>query len=81
MKHYLWHENKVNENKVSYCEALRYMWNNKINPQYVKLINQLSFKLDLQKVDQHTGGKWLTHGTKRLKNNQLQILKLPCRIS
>ena len=30
------------------------------------------FKLDLQKVDQHTGGKWLIHGTKRHKNNQLQ---------
>ena len=29
-------------------------------------------KLDFQKVDQHTGGKWLT---------QLQSLELPCRIS
>ena len=24
-------------------------------------------KLDFQKVDQHTGGKWLIHGTKRRK--------------
>ena len=24
-------------------------------------------KLDFQKVDQHTGGKWLIHGTKRHK--------------
>ena len=24
-------------------------------------------KLDDQKVDQHTGGKWLIHGTKRHK--------------
>ena len=39
------------------------------------------FKLDLQKVDQHTGGKWLIHGTKRHKGNQLQSLELPCRIS
>ena len=23
------------------------------------------FKLDFQKVDQHTGGKWLIHGNKR----------------
>ena len=23
------------------------------------------FKLDFQNVDQHTGGKWLIHGTKR----------------
>ena len=38
------------------------------------------FQLDfLQKVDQHTGGKWLIHGTKRHKNNQLQSLELPCR--
>ena len=38
-------------------------------------------KLDFQKVDQHTGGKWLIHGTKRRKNNQLQSLELPFRIS
>ena len=35
-------------------------------------------KLDLQKVDQHTGGKWLIHGTKRHKDTQLQSLELPC---
>ena len=39
------------------------------------------FKLDFQKVDQHTGGKWLIHGTKRRKVNQLQSLELPCRIT
>ena len=39
------------------------------------------FKVDFQKVDQHTGGKWLIHDTKRRKENQLQSLKLPCRIS
>ena len=33
------------------------------------------FKLDFQKVDQHTGGKWLIHGTKRRKKNQLQTLE------
>ena len=38
-------------------------------------------KFDFQKVDQHAGGKWLTHDTKRRKDNQLQSLKLPCRIS
>ena len=37
--------------------------------------------LDFQKMDQHTGGKWLIHGTKRRKDNQLQSLELPCRIS
>ena len=39
------------------------------------------FKLDLQKADQHTGGKWLIHSTKHRKDNQLQSLKLPYRIS
>ena len=34
------------------------------------------FKLDFQKVDQHTGGKWLIHGTKCRKDNQLQSLEL-----
>ena len=38
-------------------------------------------KFDFQKVDQHAGGKWLIHDTKRHKDNQLQRLKLPCRIS
>ena len=27
------------------------------------------FQLDFQKVDQHTGGKWLIYGTKRRKDN------------
>ena len=38
-------------------------------------------KIDFQKVGQHTGGKWLIHDTKRRKDNHLQSLKLPCRIS
>ena len=47
---------------------------------YVKPTVQL-LKFDFQKVDQHAGGKWLIHDTKRRKDNQLQSLKLPCRIS
>ena len=39
------------------------------------------FKLDFHKVDQHTGTKWLIQGTKRRKDNQLQSMELPCRIS
>ena len=35
------------------------------------------FKLDFPKLDQHTGGKWLIHGTKRRKDNQLQSLEPP----
>ena len=38
-------------------------------------------EFDFQKMDQHAGGKWLIHDTKRRKDNQLQSLKLPCRIS
>ena len=38
-------------------------------------------KIDFQKVDQHAGGKWLIHDTKRRKDNQLQSLNFPCRIS
>ena len=38
-------------------------------------------KFDVQQVDQHAGGKWLIHSTKRHKDNQLQSLKLHCRIS
>ena len=49
--------------------------------QYVKPTAQLVFKIDFQKVDQHAGGKWLIHDTKRRKDNQLQSLKLSCRIS
>ena len=39
------------------------------------------FQLAFLKKDQHTRGKWLIHGTKRRKDNQLQRLELPCRIS
>ena len=49
-----------------------FMWN---------LQTYYHFQLDFQKVDQHTGGKWWIHGTKRLKDNQLQSLELPCRSS
>ena len=50
--------------------------------QYVKPTAQLVFKNpDLQKVDQHAGGKWLIDDTKRRTDNQLQSLKLPGRIS
>ena len=48
--------------------------------QYVKPTAKLVFKNDFQKVDQHAGGKWLIH-TKRRKDNQLQSLELPRRIS
>ena len=39
------------------------------------------FKLDIQKVDLHTGGKWLIHGTKHREDIQLQSPELPWKIS
>ena len=49
---------------------------------YVKHLQpNCCLKFDFQKVDQHAGGKWLIHDTKRHKDNQLQSLKLPCRLS
>ena len=43
----------------------------------IKLWNNQKQKLDSKNVDQHRGGKWLIHGTKRRKDNQLQSLELP----
>ena len=42
----------------------------------VKFTYPLSFQTRIPKVDQHTGGKWLIHGTKHRKDNQLQSLVL-----
>ena len=39
------------------------------------------FIQDFQLVDQHRGGKWLIHGTKRRKDNELQSQERPYRIS
>ena len=55
-----------------YIDKLSRMWN--LQPNWC-------LKRDFQKVDQHAGGKWLIHDTKRRKDNQLQSLKLPYRIS
>ena len=58
--------------------------NTKKNEDIISSMSNLQpnwwLKIDLQKVDQHAGGKWLIHHTKRRKDNQLQSLKLPCRI-
>ena len=35
------------------------------------------FKLDFKKLHQHTGGKWLSNGTKHRKDNQLQASNCP----
>ena len=52
------------------------MWNKQKPQKVVFLWSNLQtyyhFKLDLKKMDQHTGGKWLIHGSKCHKDNQLQ---------
>ena len=54
----------------------------KIQKKYIlSIMSNRCLKIDFEKVDQHSGGKWLIHDTKRRKDNQLQSLKLPCRIS
>ena len=40
-----------------------------------------NLELDSQTLNQHTGGRWLIHGTKHRKENGLQSLELPYRIS
>ena len=61
------------------------MWNKQKQKQMFSLMSNLQtyyhFKIDFQKSAQHAGGKWLVHGTKRRKDNQLQSQELPCRIS
>ena len=57
IRHSLRHENQVNEKKVhvlSYCDALRYMWNNnKNNTKLFSIMSNLQthylFKLDFKK--------------------------------
>ena len=60
----------------------KYQWNNEdLQSIMSNLQPNCCLKVDFQKVDQQTGGKWLIHDTKCPKDNQLQSLKLPCRIS
>ena len=54
------------------------MWNNQNIKILFSFMSNLQtnyhFKLDFHKVEQQTGGKWLIHGTKCRKDNQLQSL-------
>ena len=55
--------------------------NNKYMEYHSKLTYQLSFWNVSRKVDYNAGGKWLIHGPKRRKENQLLSLKHPCWLS
>ena len=62
------------------------MWNKQKQQRLFSYMSNLqqtyyNFKIDFPKLDQHTESKWLIHGNKRHKNNQLQSLEIPCRIS
>ena len=60
----------------------KYQWNDEdLQSIMSNLQPNCCLKVDFQKVKQHTGGKWLIHDTQRHKDNQLQSMKLPCRIS
>ena len=61
---------KYKKNHIQYTK--------KYTIHYVKPTAQLLFK---NRLDQHAGGKWLIHNTKRRMDNQLQSLKLPFGIS
>ena len=54
----------------------------KENIKYNFLIAILIDHLNLiaAKLDYHAGVKWLIHGTKDRKKNQLQCLKHPCKL-
>ena len=52
----MWNEQKQQKNSFSFMSNWQTYYH---------------FKLDFQTVDQHTGGKWLIHGTTRRKDNQL----------
>ena len=54
--------------------------NGNLQSNMSNLQSNYCLKVDIRKVDQHAGGKWLIHDTKHRKDNQLQSLKLPCRI-
>ena len=76
----------VPKNDMMYQDIYNYICQNAArNEDILSIMSNLQpnccLQIDFQKVDQHAGGKWLIHVTKHRKDNQLQSLKLPCRIS
>ena len=61
------------------CKLSKY----KINEDILSIMSNLQpnccLKIDFQKVDQHAGGKWLIHDTKRRKDNQIGPMNLAIR--
>ena len=74
IKHYLRCKNKTNKNKINIMiyentYQRRKLKDDKSYFRYVKLTNQMSFKTNVQKVDTHTGGKWLIRDAKHRKGS------------
>ena len=65
-------ENYASGNETEKCKYIKY------NFHIFKLIDHLN--LNVVKQDYNTGGKWLVHGTKHRKENQLQCLKHPLQV-
>ena len=57
------------------------MWSNQKQQKLFSFMSNLQTCYHFRLVDQHAGRKWLIHDTKYRKDNQLQSLELPCRIS
>ena len=83
-KEYIRSKDKA-KNDMMYQDIYKCICQNKKSEDILSSMSSLQpnwcLKIDFQKVDQHAGGKWLIHDTKRRKNNQMKSLKPPCRIS
>ena len=79
---------EIRQMKIRYYHAVRHYDVRKNIKTMKKMFSTVSnlqthyhFQIYFLKVDQHTGDKWLIHGIKRHKGNQLQRLELPRSIS
>ena len=79
IKNYIWEVVIKPKNDMMYQDIYNCICQN-TKKNILSIMSNLCLKVDFQKVDQHAGGKWLIHDTKRHNDNQLQSLKLPCRI-
>ena len=84
-EHYLWSKDKANKTYDVSRHTWLHMSKCKKNDDSHSIMSSLQhnccLKVDFQKVDQYTRHKWLIFDTKRHKDNQLQSLKVPCRMS
>ena len=70
---------KVMQTHINNMYSVNIDWNIKILTTF-SMWNEITEVLCWKKYYLR-GGKWLIHGSERQKDNQLQSLELPCRIS